>query len=37
MINASWGLGEAVVSGTVTPDEFIVDKKTKEVVEEAHC
>ncbi len=34
MINASWGLGEAVVSGTVTPDEFIVDKKTKEVVEE---
>ncbi len=33
MINASWGLGEAVVSGTVTPDEYIVDKNTKEVVE----
>jgi pyruvate,water dikinase len=28
MINASWGLGEAVVSGSVTPDEYIVDKKT---------
>lgn len=24
MINASWGLGEAVVSGMVTPDEYIV-------------
>lgn len=33
MINASWGLGEAVVSGTVTPDEYIVDKRTKKVVE----
>ena len=28
MINASWGLGEAVVSGIVTPDEYLVDKKT---------
>ncbi|HHV79883.1 MAG TPA: phosphoenolpyruvate synthase [Firmicutes bacterium] len=26
MINASWGLGEAVVSGQVTPDEYIVEK-----------
>ena len=33
MINASWGLGEAVVSGTVTPDEYIVNKKTKETME----
>ncbi len=33
MINASWGLGEAVVSGTVTPDEYIVDKSTKEIVD----
>lgn len=33
MINASWGLGEAVVSGIVTPDEYIVDKKTKKVIE----
>ncbi len=27
MINASWGLGEAVVSGIVTPDEYVIDKK----------
>jgi len=33
MINASWGLGEAVVSGIVTPDEFILDKKTLAIVE----
>lgn len=33
MINASWGLGEAVVSGIVTPDEYIIDKKTKKVIE----
>jgi len=33
MINASWGLGEAVVSGTVTPDEYIVNKIKKETVE----
>lgn len=25
-IDASWGLGEAVVSGEVTPDHFLVDK-----------
>ena len=26
VINASWGLGETVVKGTVTPDEFVVFK-----------
>jgi pyruvate,water dikinase len=26
VINASWGLGEAVVSGQVTPDEYVVEK-----------
>jgi pyruvate,water dikinase len=26
MINASWGLGESVVGGTVTPDTYIVSK-----------
>jgi rifampicin phosphotransferase len=26
VINASWGLGESVVSGIVTPDEFIVNR-----------
>lgn len=28
MINASWGLGESVVSGQVTPDVYVVDKLT---------
>jgi len=27
MINASWGLGESVVSGTVTPDSFVLRKQ----------
>jgi phosphohistidine swiveling domain-containing protein len=26
VINASWGLGEAVVSGQVTPDEFVLSR-----------
>ena len=33
LIEAAWGLGEAVVSGTVTPDTYWVDKKTGEVME----
>jgi rifampicin phosphotransferase len=28
VINAAWGLGEAIVSGLVTPDTLVVDKKT---------
>lgn len=28
MINVSWGLGESIVGGTVTPDTFIVNKST---------
>ena len=31
-IDASWGLGEAVVSGEVTPDNFLVDKVLREVI-----
>ena len=31
-VDASWGLGEAVVSGEVTPDNFLVDKVLHEVV-----
>ncbi len=27
VIDASWGLGEAIVSGKVTPDNYILDKK----------
>jgi pyruvate,water dikinase len=30
-INASWGLGLAVVGGEVTPDEYLVSKVTGEV------
>ena len=32
VINAAWGLGEAVVSGAVTPDTFVVDKRSLKVV-----
>jgi pyruvate,water dikinase len=31
VIEGNWGLGEAVVSGLVNPDTFVVDKVTKEV------
>ncbi|ABG04536.1 Pyruvate,water dikinase [Rubrobacter xylanophilus DSM 9941] len=31
-VNASWGLGEAVVAGEVTPDEYRVSKVTGEVL-----
>ncbi len=30
-IEAAWGLGEAVVSGAVTPDNYVVDRNTGEV------
>jgi pyruvate,water dikinase len=30
-IDASWGFGEAVVSGEVTPDNFLVDKVLEEI------
>ena len=33
IVNASFGLGEAVVSGQVTPDTYIVDKATLEAKE----
>jgi len=32
MINASWGLGESIVGGTVTPDTFIVRKSDFEII-----
>jgi pyruvate, water dikinase len=31
VINASWGLGESIVGGTVTPDTFIVRKSDLEI------
>lgn len=33
MINASFGLGETVVSGTVTPDTYIVEKVKHEIID----
>lgn len=33
VINASWGLGEAIVSGQVTPDEYVVRKKNFKIDE----
>ncbi|HRQ63400.1 MAG TPA: PEP/pyruvate-binding domain-containing protein [Xanthomonadaceae bacterium] len=33
VIDASWGLGEAVVSGRITPDHWVVDKVTRAIVE----
>jgi len=32
VIDASWGLGETVVGGAVTPDNFVVDKVIYEIV-----
>ena len=33
IVNASFGLGEAVVGGQVTPDTFVVDRESKNVKE----
>jgi pyruvate,water dikinase len=33
LINASWGLGEALVSGNITPDSMVVDKVTGAIVD----
>ena len=34
LINASWGLGEALVSGEVTPDSAVVDKVSHEIIDQ---
>jgi pyruvate,water dikinase len=33
VIEGNWGLGESVVSGSVTPDDYILDKKTLKIIE----
>ncbi|MCP8322458.1 MAG: phosphoenolpyruvate synthase, partial [archaeon] len=33
VIESTWGLGESLVSGSVTPDRFVVDKDTMKIVE----
>lgn len=32
VIDAAWGLGETVVSGTVTPDNYVVEKVMQEIL-----
>lgn len=32
MIETGWGLGEAIVSGEVNPDQYIVDKRDEKVI-----
>jgi pyruvate,water dikinase len=32
VIEANWGLGETVVSGEITPDHYVVDKKSLEII-----
>lgn len=34
LINAAWGLGESIVGGHVTPDEWIVDRTSGEIITE---
>ncbi|HZR43073.1 MAG TPA: PEP/pyruvate-binding domain-containing protein [Ktedonobacteraceae bacterium] len=34
MINAAWGLGEAIVAGQVTPDTVIVDKTSRKIIQQ---
>ena len=33
VFDANWGLGESVVAGLVSPDHFIVDKVSRQVVD----
>ena len=33
IVEAAWGLGEAVVSGTVSPDHYVIDPETASIVE----
>ncbi len=34
LLNSSWGLGEAIVGGEVTPDQWIMDKESNDILEE---
>ncbi len=34
LLNSSWGLGEAIVGGEVTPDQWIMDKENDDIIEE---
>ena len=32
VVNANWGLGESIVSGQVTPDQFVIDKVRNKII-----
>lgn len=36
-IEGSWGLGESLVSGQVTPDKYVLDKVTMEITKRTVC
>jgi len=33
IIEAGWGLGEAIVSGSITPDSYVVDKRDNSIID----
>ena len=33
IIKAGYGLGEAIVGGLITPDSYVIHKKTKEIID----
>ena len=33
IIEAGWGLGEAIVSGAITPDSYVINKKTWSIID----
>jgi pyruvate,water dikinase len=33
IIEAGWGLGEAIVGGIITPDSYVINKKTWEIID----
>ena len=33
IIEAGWGLGEAIVSGSITPDSYVVDKRDMSIID----
>ncbi|MBM4349314.1 MAG: phenylphosphate synthase subunit beta [Deltaproteobacteria bacterium] len=35
VVEGNWGLGESVVKGEVSPDHFLVDKQTSEILEKS--
>ena len=36
IVETIWGLGEYIVQGKITPDQFVIDKNTWEIISENH-